>query len=76
MFVRLSCVTNLRLPIVQVDNYIRDYIGSRGRLLFHEGKEMATGSLSKPFASGDVNEWCQRSKFAARQTDGTTEQWL
>ena len=77
MLVGLICATNLSLPIVQVDNYIRDYIGSRGRLLFHEGKEMATGrhiSLPKPFASGDVNEWCQRFEICSKANewnDGT-----
>ena len=45
--------------------------------MFHEGKEMATGrhiSLPKPFASGDVNEWCQRFEICSKANewnDGT-----
>ena len=46
----------------------------------YQKKEMATGhhiSLPKPFASGDVNEWCQRFdlKFAAKPTSGTMQRW-
>ena len=53
--------------------YNNDYIGSRGRLeVIPRKKEMATGrhiSLPKPFASGDVNEWCQRFEICSKANE-------